>query len=247
MRGGPFVILTGYLLTVACGGVSKRRDASRDSPSTDAGGACAEPTSAIPDAGVFVPPPSGPFGTFQVTFQNRCAVTVWPAWGSAGGLDQSVIDSELWLPLSPGSNRSVVVYNSVGEIGFWGRTACGFKDDGSGSCATGDCGGFVCPARVNEFPANATVFLLEGGFLGGYNVGLSVEGTTCGAHSCVADLGTCSDASAIEDSCGNTIACSNICGDSTAACCSQSSSGCGPRADNRADAEDLIVTFCPRT
>ncbi len=245
MRGGTIVTLASCLFSLACGGVSRRNGASHESPGTDAGGACAEPTSAVPDAGVFVPPPPGPLGTFQLTFRNHCAQTLWPAWGSSGGLDDSVIDTQLWLPLAPGSERAVMVYNSVGEIGFWGRTGCSFEEDGRGTCATGDCGGFVCPIRVGQFPPNATIFSLESGYLSGYNVGLLVEGATCGAHECVADLGTCSASSVIEDGCGRPIACSNICAGSSGECCAQQDSRCSPGSDGRADSDDLVMTFCP--
>jgi len=154
--------------------------------STEAGGTGDQPPSDTPALPPFVPPQIGPLGAFQVAFHNRCAQTVWPAWGSTGGLDNSVIDPQLWLPMAPQSDRTVIVYGGVGEIGFWGRTGCRFDRAGIGVCETGECGGFICPIRINQFPANATAFLLEQGFLSGYNVALAAEGSICGKHECSA-------------------------------------------------------------
>jgi Thaumatin family len=248
------------LLAMACGAVSTRTDAGGVSMGADAGmvsadasgasadadGACAEPAFAVPDAGLFKAPAVGPLGTFQVTFHNRCAQTVWPAWGSSGGLDNSVIDTRLWLPMPPASDRAVTVFGGLREIGVWGRTGCSFDQGGSGTCQTGECGGFVCPIIVNAFPASTTVFVLERGFLGGFNVALRVEGATCGSHECVADVRTCSPALVVQDGCGRAIACSDICGGS-AQCCSRPGSGCsaGPSDGGPPGSGDLVVTFCP--
>lgn len=154
--------------------------------STDAGATGDPPPSDTPPLPPFVPPQIGPLGAFHVDFHNRCAQTVWPAWGATGGLDNSVIDPQLWLPMAPQSDRTVIVYNGVGEIGFWGRTGCSFDQAGTGVCKTGECGGFLCPIRINQFPADATAFLIEQGFLGGYNVALAAKGAICGTHECLA-------------------------------------------------------------
>jgi Thaumatin family len=231
---------------MACGGVATRAggmSASAGGAGAAADGVCAEPASEVPDAGVFQAPPIGALGAYLVTFHNRCAQTVWPAWASSGGLDNSVIDTQLWLPMSPASDRTVTVYGGVREIEFWGRTGCSFDQAGRGACQTGECGGFVC----RQFPMNATIFELSQGFLGGYNVGLRIEGPTCGKHECVADIGTCSHAPAVQDRCGSAIACSDICGGSTAQCCSQPGSGCSsqPLSGDRPGTGDLVITFCP--
>jgi hypothetical protein len=246
VRVGPIVTLPLIVLAMACGGMSKRTDVGEVPGGPDAGAACAEPDSGVPDAGTFEPPPLEGLSTFPITFHNRCAQTVWPAWGPSGGLDNTVIDTELWFPLSPGSDRTVTGYSSVQEIGFWGRTGCSFDEEGAGSCATGECGGFVCPIVVNGFPPNTTVFFLQAGFLGGYNVGLRVEGTYCGDHECVADLHTCPDGP-VTDRCGSTIACGDVCGESTPECCTGSESGCSPGRSygGPSDYGDLVVTFCP--
>jgi len=215
------------------------------SAGADAGDACAEPPSAVPDAAPFQPPSNG-LPAFQVTFHNRCAQTVWPAYGSAGGLDNSVIDTHLWFPMPPASDRAITVYGGVREIGFWGRTGCSFDQAGKGACETGECGGFICPIVVNQFPASATIFVLDRGFLAGYNVALRVEGATCGSHECVADVSGCPAASLVKDSCGGVIACNDICGDAAAQCCRRAGSGCsstGPSDGSAAD--DLVLTFCP--
>jgi hypothetical protein len=157
-----------------------------------------------------------------------------------------VIDTQLWLPLQPASERAVTVYGGVRFIGFWGRTGCSFDQEGRGACQTGDCGGFVCPPSVNAFPKSATTFVLQRGFLEGYNVSLRVEGAACGAHECVADLGTCSPLSAVRDSCGTAIACEDTCDGDGADCCSGTPSPCDQQQfDDTPASDDLVVTFCP--
>jgi hypothetical protein len=212
-----------------------------------AGGACAAPTSAVQNLPPFQAPPVGALGAFQVTFHNRCDEPVWPAWSASGGLDNSVIDTQLWLPLEPAGDRTVTVYGGVRQLGFWARTACSFDRDGVGICRTGDCGGIVCPVEVNRFPSSATVFLLNQGFLAGYNVAVRVEGATCDVHECDVNITTCSRESAVEDGCGHIIACSDICDGSTAACCRRTGSGCNANqpATDAGNAGDIVITFCP--
>jgi Thaumatin family len=234
VRVGPILTPLPFLFVIACGGASTRKDP---------GGACAEPPSVVPDLAPFEPPPIGALGAFRVTFHNRCAQTVWPAYGSSGGLDESVIDTQLWLPMSPASDRIVTVYGGVREIGFWGRSGCSFDQEGNGTCETGECGSFVCPIVVNGFPESATIFDLPGGFHGGYNMGLRVEGVSCGNHECTANLDSCDDASVVKSACGRTIACSDICAASTA-CCTRP--GCNSSGLSHGDAtDDIVVTFCP--
>jgi Thaumatin family len=241
VRVGPILILPPFLFVSACGGVSTRNDPG--GASTDAGGACAEPASVVPDLPPFQPPPSGGLPAFHVTLHNRCAQTLWPAYGSSGGLDQSVIDTQLWLPMSPASDRTITVYGGVREIGFWGRTGCNFDQEGNGTCETGECGNLICPISVNSFPKSTTIFGLEEGFHGGYNVGLRVEGVSCGNHECTANLDSCDDGSVAKNACGGTIACSDICAASTA-CCTRP--GCNSSGVSHGDAtDDIVVTFCP--
>jgi len=265
VRVGPIQSLLPFSFVLACGGTSTHQDPGGASAGAgaisgassisagagglsggagvDAGGACNEPAGVVPDLAPFEPPPIGALGAYHVTFRNRCAQTVWPAYGPSGGLDESVIDTQLWLPMSPASDRTVTVYGGVREIGFWGRTGCSFDQDGKGSCETGECGGFICPFVLGNFPANATIFDLEGGFQGGYNLGLHVEGASCGSHECSANLESCGEASGVKNACGRTIACSDICSASTA-CCTRP--GCDSGGVAQGDAtDDLVVTFCP--
>jgi hypothetical protein len=237
LRVGQAVTFPLVVVAVACGGVSKHHDATGGPPGMDAGGACAEPDSAVPEVPPYRGAPLDGLLTFEVTFRNHCAQTVWPAWAASGGLENGVIDGELWLPLAAESDRTVTVHGGVRELGFWGRTGCRFDQAGSGSCSTGDCGGFVCAFNANQFPPSTTVFSLEAGFLKGYNLGLRVDGPTCGTHECVADLPSCP--AATTDACGTTIACSDVC--STSACCDDSRCSDG---DFR-DGGDLVFTFCP--
>jgi hypothetical protein len=237
VRMGQPVTLSFFLLAVACGGVSKHHDGAGAAPRTDAGDACAEPQSEVPDVPPYAGAPLDGLLTFAVTFHNRCAQTVWPAWAASGGLENGVIDGELWLPLASGSDRSVTVHGGVRELDFWGRTGCSFDALGNGACLTGDCGRFICSTTTLQTPPSTTVYSLESGFLTGYNLGLRVEGPTCGVHACVADLHSC--ATGMEDACGATIACSDVCSIST--CCAESHCTDG---DFR-DGGDLVFTFCP--
>ena len=256
MRATLFVAFPLALFAVGCGGTSKTRDpgvahagggARGVEADSGTGGACPEPESSVPDVAPFVPPPLNSLGSFNVTFQNRCVATVWPAWATSSGLDNTVIDTQIWFPMSPGSDRTVTVYGGLRDIALWGRTACSFDTEGLGACQTGDCGGFKCPTLVGSFPANATVFALQMGFLGGYNLAMRVAGVACGKHDCIADLGTCGAASAVLDRCGGTIACRDACSQAAPECCAEARSRCDKEQTDR-DTEatdDLVVTFCP--
>jgi hypothetical protein len=237
VRVGLAVILSLLVVAFACGGVSKHHGGDGAKPGIDAGGACPEPDSAIPELPPEAGTPADGLLSFQLTFRNRCGQTVWPAWAKSGGLENGVLDAELWLPLFAASERTVTVHGGVRELVFWGRTGCSFDETGSGGCLTGDCGGFICPTDVGRYPPSTTEYSLESGFLGGYNLGLRVEGSTCGEHECVADLGAC--ASGVKDACGTTVACSDVCPNSP--CCNESRCSDG---DFR-DGGDLVLTFCP--
>lgn len=181
---------------------------------------------------------------FELTFRNRCSQIVWPAWLSELGLDNTEIETQLWLPLPSASERTVTAYGAVRDITLWGRTGCSYDQRGTGTCETGDCGGFVC----NRLPTNATVFGTFRGFLEGYNLAMRVEGVACGEHECVADLGACSEASVVGNECGETVACSDTCSGSTTPCCREVSDACsnlGVRTGDGADTGDLVITFCP--
>jgi hypothetical protein len=256
VRAASFVAFPLTFLAIACGGTSKRPDAGVGAldagdggrgaeVDSGAGAVCPDPESSVPELAPFVPPPMDGLGSFQVTFQNRCAVTVWPAWGRGTGLDNSAIDPQLFLPMLPASDRTLIVYGGVRQLAFWGRTGCSFDQDGQGDCATGDCSGFACHP-LNHFPENATVFDLVRGFLGGYNVGLRAEGVACGSHECVTDLRTCGAASTVVDSCGGAIACSDACSEAAPECCRWAGSECSKeQTDHDSDNDDLVLTFCP--
>ncbi|MEI9940517.1 MAG: thaumatin family protein [Pseudomonadota bacterium] len=243
-----------FLCVIACGGASTHEDPGNMSAGAGgtstagmsagagSGGACEEPLSVVPDLPPFQAPPIDALGAYHVTLHNHCGQTVWPASAPSGGLENSVIDTQLWLPLLPANDRTITVYGGVREIGFWGRTGCSFDQAGNGTCETGECGGLLCPMAFG-FPPSATAFDLEGGFQGRYNVGLRVEGGSCGDHECTANLDDCDDASVLENACGKTIACSDICSDSPT-CCARP--GCDSGGVSHGDSgDDLVVTFCP--
>ena len=259
MRPAAFAAVSFALHAFACGGSSTHHNANDagptgtggsssagSGPTAGSGGLCPDPVSDYPDTPPFTPPADAT-STFKVTFLNRCGTAVWPAWGSAGGLDNSVIDPQIWARLSPARTRPVVVYGGLRDVGFWARTACSFDANGAGSCLTGDCGGFACPTNTNVFPKNATVFALKQGFLGGYNLPMRVEGMACGQHECVADVGSCDGATAVKDACGATVACSDICSDAAPECCSGSGARCDAEEfdQDATTTGDLLITFCP--
>lgn len=228
------------------GGRTNANGGSTNTGAADPGPACGEPSSAIPDLGTPPIQPHDSLSSFELTLANQCGQTVWPAWRASGGLDNSVVDAKLWLPLPPATERVITVYSSVGELGFWGRTGCSFDRNGNGACATGDCRGFACPTQVLGFPRDATVFDLERGFTAGYNLPLKVAGTACGEHECAVAPSTCSAASQVRNACGETIACKDACSDVTASCCSDRGRACGPsQAQGELVFNDLLLTFCP--
>ena len=213
----------------------------------DAGGTCTEPPLTVPDVPPFELPPRHD-QTYQVTFRNDCAQTVWPAWRPGGGLDNTSIESELWLPVPSGTERTVTAYGFVREIGFWGRTGCRFDRQGRGTCETGDCGRLDCSGSGYQLPESATGFSLFGGFSAGYNLPMSVNGQACGSHECAADLDTCSEASVVRNACGETIACTDTCSGSTPSCCRGENGGCDDLSypnDSEGESLDLVITFCP--
>ena len=66
---------------------------------------------------------------------------------------------------------------------------------------------------------------------------------SCGDHECTANLDDCDEASVIENACGRTIACSDICSASPA-CCARP--GCDSGGVSHGDSgDDLVVTFYP--
>jgi hypothetical protein len=198
----------------------------------------------VPDAGSLELRPNSPYTTFQVRFHNRCPETIWPAWDRTGGLDQTVPDPTLWAPLAAGEDRAATIHTIVTtEIALWGRTRCRFDARGSGSCETGDCGGFVCwaptHAPLHQFPSNATIYDFEVGFVaGGYNVPIDVETPGCPSHECALDLSTCPAASRVTGACG-VVGCDTLCGSaSSSTCCHPYSNGCFQGGD-------IDFTFCP--
>lgn len=182
----------------------------------------------------------------RVRLRNRCEQTIWPAFGRTGGLDQSVVDADLWTPLEPEEERNVALHViAVEEVQFWGRTGCVFDAAGQGSCESGDCGHFtcfddvcskfVCPFSVGDNPLDATSFDLAHGFGTGANVAMSVEADGCDTASCALDLSTCPAASSSEGECG-VAGCADTCPSLSSCCLEQAGCFAG---------KDLRITFCP--
>jgi hypothetical protein len=145
VRVGPVVIVACAFLALACGGKSRHdRNDGGAGASSAAADNCAEAESAAPNPGGIAAHATEGRPVYRVTLHNRCSLTVWPAWGRGGGLDNTVIDTLVWVAMPPSTDRSVSTYGSVRDIGLWGRTGCRFDESGNGACETGDCGGFVC-------------------------------------------------------------------------------------------------------
>ncbi|GFZ10291.1 thaumatin-like protein 3 [Actinidia rufa] len=137
------------------------------------------------------------------TLQNSCTYTVWP--GTLTG-DGGPALGDGGFALAPGASTQLPA--PPGWSGrFWGRTGCIFNDAGSGTCATGDCGGLRCsgggvpPVTLAEFTlasaGGQNMDFYDVSLVDGYNVGMgvrpSVGGTGhCQYAGCVADLnGNC--------------------------------------------------------
>ncbi|XP_052139263.1 thaumatin-like protein [Oryza glaberrima] len=127
--------------------------------------------------------------TFAIT--NQCPYTVWPAATPVGG----------GVQLNPGDTWTIDVPAGTSSGRVWGRTGCNFNG-GSGSCATGDCGGALSCALSGQPPLTLVEFTLAGAAGGdqdqdyynlsvidGFNVGISIgcssgETLTCREKSC---------------------------------------------------------------
>lgn len=229
-RAAPIVF---FSLLLSCG----RTHLRDEDPGGSSASTCPEPASELPDAGSLELPPGAGYETFQVAFHNHCAETLWPAWGRSGGLDQTVADPALWAPMPAGDDRAVTMhFLAITEVAFWARTRCSFDEQGNGACETGDCGSFVCPDEVNQFPTDATIYDLHSGFRGGYNVSMFVKTVGCSDRVCVFDLPDCPDDARTVGACG-LVGCSQVC-PSSSTCCHDFPNGCFFDTG-------VNITFCP--
>ncbi|PKA49614.1 Pathogenesis-related protein 5 [Apostasia shenzhenica] len=198
------------------------------------------------------------------TFNNSCSHTVWP--GTLSGNGAAVLGGGGFeMP----ANTVVAFQAPAGWSGrFWARTGCIFGTaNGSGSCATGDCGGTLKCSAGGKTPATLAEFTLgrtEGdkdfydvSLVDGYNIGVGVTaagkaaeegaaGDNCGYAGCVSDVnGRCPAELRVAGASGETVGCRSACeafgGDQY--CCTgpRSSPGtCGPTRYSQ-----LFKTACP--
>nr|QDZ06031.1 thaumatin-like protein [Pinus taeda] len=130
-------------------------------------------------------------GAFAATFSiiNNCPQTIWPASLNPGG-GAALQTGQIWT-------LNVPAGTAAGRI--WGRTGCTFDQSGSGSCATGDCGGqLVCQAS-GAIPATLIEYTLNGNqnqdfydmsLVDGFNLPASIAPSTssCTTVTCSKDI-----------------------------------------------------------
>ncbi|KAI5079982.1 hypothetical protein GOP47_0005461 [Adiantum capillus-veneris] len=139
----------------------------------------------------------------KFTIANGCSYPVWPGILSNAG---STLLGNGGFELAPGQSASIQV--SPGWSGrLWGRTECKFSASGTGTCASGDCGGKLqCQGAGATPPATLAEFTLAGrqpnvkqdfydvSLVDGYNIPIAVVPTsgigTCGTAGCARDLNT---------------------------------------------------------
>jgi hypothetical protein len=87
-----------------------------------------------------------------LNIKNLCSNTIWPGLATQAGEGPSVGGFEL----KSGASKNLTVATSWnGRV--WGRTNCTFNGAGTGSCATGDCGGILncsTPVSANSFESS---------------------------------------------------------------------------------------------
>lgn len=236
-----------FVLWAATPGCGARSSLEEEGGAASGGASsCAVPEGVVPVA----PPPDIPpqvTEQFRVTIHNRCDLTIWPAWTSVGGLDQSVADADFWAPIPAGQEHtSTFHYFVVQELSIWARTGCRFDAEGAGACDTGDCGdfpcfdescsAFVCPELIGGGPTDATAFNIDLGYGLGFNLPMRVTAEGCAERVCALDVATqCPVDARVTTDCG-LVTCTEACADI---------GGCCPRSDDCMHNRDLDVTFCP--
>lgn len=155
------------------------------------------------------------------TLENRCSYTIWPGTLCGNGIATL---GDGGFELAPGASVQFPVPQTwSGRI--WGRTGCNFDASGTGTCATGDCGGVLKCTGGGAPPVSLVEFTIaksasdkdfyDVSLVDGYNVGLGVKavgGTgDCQYAGCVADLnGKCPAELQVTES-GTVVACKSAC------------------------------------
>ena len=170
-----------------------------------------------------LPPPTATQRTFR--FVNNTGQTIWV------GAQGSVLPENGGWKLDSGQTHDITIPNGWTSGRFWGRTECTFGS-GSGTCATGDCGGHLqCNGAGGAPPASLAEFTLNGGggndfydvsYVDGYNVPMIITTSNtqsnsqdphrCGEAGCPTDVNaTCPSALQKKDASGKVVACMSSC------------------------------------
>ena len=199
-------------------------------PSTGTSSTGTQPT-ALPSTGTSstgTQPTAIPFtGGAQraFTFVNHTGQTIWV------GTQGSVLLEHGGWRLDVGQTHTILVPKDWASGRFWGRTECTFDSSGTGSCATGDCGGHLqCNGAGGVPPASLAEFTLNGAggndfydisYVDGFNVPviITTNGTPsssdphqCGNAGCPTDLNAiCPSELQKKDAGGKVVACKSAC------------------------------------
>ena len=190
------------------------------------------------------------------TLVNQTGQTIWP------GVTGTSVPNGGGFELPAGGTATLSVpANWSGRI--WARTDCNFNAAGSGSCATGDCGGVLaCNGASGAASATLAEFTLGGGsspdfydvsLVDAFNLPVTIApqgGAGCTTAGCTANLDPGCPAELQQvDSSGNIVACLSSCskfgGDQN--CCTgsfDSASTCNP-ANFQVNSASYFKSGCP--
>lgn len=154
------------------------------------------------------------------TFENRCAMTIWPAIQPSAGRPLLMKGG---LELKPQESTNVTA--PIGWSGrFWGRSGCNFNNHGEGTCETGDCAnGLYCngaggqpPASLAEFTLDSPLDFYDVSLVDGYNLPISIfpydDSRVCPSIRCDTDLNLhCPSNLQVKGDHGETVACKSGC------------------------------------
>lgn len=161
--------------------------------------------------------------TTTFTIINDCSYTVWPGILSNAGV----------APLENGgfvleSGKSATISAPAGWSGrFWGRAGCDFSSAGTGTCASGDCGGKLeCSGTGATPPATLIEFSLQGptsprdyydvSLVDGFNLPVSAipkhsSNGTCSIAGCSSNINSdCPKELQVTDG-GQVVSCKSAC------------------------------------
>ncbi|GAA5887668.1 hypothetical protein JCM6882_001490 [Rhodosporidiobolus microsporus] len=199
----------------------------------------------------------------QLVVKNKCDFELWPAVLNTFA-DGAYTGPRGWSA-SPGSSKTLTIPEKWnGRV--WARRGCSFRNDGSGSCLAGDCGGGLECDDATMGWANLFEVNLESwngmdfwdlSDVPGFTVPMSAvpSDSSCAAVNCPKDiLNECPEALRIYDTDGKTvITCLSACmagvnaGDDSANCCSGTFNSLDACKSSDVDYYDLFKDRCANT